>query len=124
MNDPSVQLNIRAPRSVAQAVRARARERGLSLSEVLRELLDAGRAASGDGVLLRLDAPAGAALRALAAAERRSEQAILTELLEGTLRDRLLALAGELGRAPARPEAATRADDEGDTEVGLFTVFD
>ncbi len=36
MNDPSVQLNIRAPRSVAQAVRARAIERDLSLAEVLR----------------------------------------------------------------------------------------
>jgi predicted HicB family RNase H-like nuclease len=130
----SVQFNIRTDPSVAQAVRARARARGISLGKALAELVEAGRAWSGEGIVLRPDPALARALDALAAAEATSPAKLLESALRGDLRARLIRLADGLGptvAAPAQlasadsePAPAEPQDDIDDEDVGLFTVFD
>ncbi len=137
---PTVQFNIRTAPSVAESVRARAHERGCSLGVALAELVEAGRAWSGDGMVLRPDPALRRALAALAAAESTTPQRLLEDALRGELRLRLLRLAdrvapaggdglraeggGSLRDGPGSAgQDGPDADDAG-VEVGLFTVFD
>ncbi len=127
----TVQFNIRTAPTVAASVRARARERGIPLGEALAELVEAGRAWSGDGIVLRPDPALQRALDALAAVEGRSPEEILEHALRGDVRRQLIRLADGVAEAPepAAPEPTQSADPEpvsepDEREVGLFTVFD
>lgn len=127
----TVQFNIRTDPGVADAVRERARVRGCSLGTALAELVEAGRAWSGEGLVLRPDPALRRALDALAAAEGSSPGQILDGALRGEIRRQLLELAAALPEPPRRTvpppprdEAPAPQDDEPTDEVGLFTVFD
>ena len=131
---PTVQFNIRTAPEVAEAVRARAQERGCALGQALAELVEAGRAWPGDDVVLSLDPPLTRALDALAAAAASTRRQILDDALRGEVRARLLRLANAVApadevepivRPPARSAPpAPPAEVPTEHDVGLFTVFD
>lgn len=132
MGRRSVQINIRATRDVAEALRIEAQARNLSLGDTLAALLTMARAGRDDGVTLDLPPGAAAALRAVAAAREVEPGVVLASLVERHLHRDLVALASELGTAP--PPARSEEPDEGQPEsddsaeqeedVGVFTVFD
>jgi len=134
MTRRSIQLNIRATQDVVDAFRDEAQRRNLSLGDALGALLTLSQAGRSRGVWLSLPSDGEAALRAVAAARRVEPGVILGELISGTLKGQLLALAARLDPVdPLAEEAASStgggphdgdAEDEDGDEVGIFTVFD
>ncbi len=128
MGRRSVQINIRATRDVAEALRSEAQRRNLSLGDTLAAMLTMVRAGRDEGFWLDLPPRSAAALRALAAARRVEPADVLATLLERHLHDDLVALADGLGapppEAPEPPSKGGATDLPEDEEVGLFTVFD
>ena len=107
MSKRSVQLNIRTEANVAQALREEAQQRGLPLSEVLKELLTRARASTGSGVWLALSPEVNAALRGVAAARALEPEQLLRQLVAGELRTRILEMAEELNGALGQPSTSS-----------------
>ena len=107
MSKNGVQINVRAPREVAEALREESRRRRLPLGETLAAVLTTSRATRTRGAWVDLDERTARALRAVAAATGTSDGDLLQELVSTHLADRLTALASEL-RDQLQPSVESR----------------
>ena len=109
MSKRSVQLNIRTEAFAAEALREEAVRRGVALGDVLSDLLTRARASTETGVWLSLPVEVESALKALAAAEGITPEQLLTQMIAGDLRTRLLQMVEGL-RGPAGGRRSSGAE--------------
>jgi hypothetical protein len=117
---PRTQLGLRLSEPEAIALRAAARERRMTLGELVTTLLRESRADAGAGIWLDLDEATMQALRAVAGAAGGTPERVLQALV-GTWLDSELAyllerLDDELGRGPSKLRELLRSRDEEETE--------
>jgi hypothetical protein len=126
------QLGLRLSDAEASELRAAARERRMTLGELVTTLLRESRADAGRGIWIELEPATQRALDAVAGASGETREQALQRMtnawLAGQLEDLLAGLGADpterqaAAQLPPEPAPAPRVERRGGPEVGLFTV--